>query len=432
MLTIWGGALLFAVLYGLLVCVPVAILLDGQWFWPAVSGGLLLYLGHHLLGIGRLLRWLRSPIDTPVPDGRGVWDDIFAALHRRARVRLEQQTALSHALERFQSAAAALPDGIVLCDHHGRIEWFNPCAGEHFQLQGERDRGQLLTNLVRHPDFADYLRGRRYAEPFLYRGAPAGRSLLIQVVPYGEDQTLLMSRDVSHVERLETMRRDFVANVSHELKTPLTVVAGFAETLLDHYAAIPAAEARNYVGLIHEQAARMRSLIEDLLTLAALETDGGGRHDEAVDVPGLLATIRGEAEMLSAGRHRLCLEVTGPARLRGSASELRSAFSNLVTNAVRYTPAGGEILVRWQAAGQGATLSVQDTGIGIAAEHIPRLTERFYRVDRGRSRETGGTGLGLAIVKHVLARHDAMLEVRSQLGAGSCFSAVFPASRLAP
>ena len=430
MLRVWGGALLFAAGYGLLVLLPVR-LFAAEWGWPAVTTGLGLYLVHHLLGIGRLVRWLQAPIDTPVPDGRGVWDDIFAHLHRRAKARLEQQSALSTALERFQRAAEALPDGIVLCDAYGRIEWFNPWAGDHFQLQGERDRGQLLTNLVRNPEFADYLRRRNYAEPFLYRTAPGGRTLLVQVVPYGEEQTLLMSRDVSHVERLETMRRDFVANVSHELKTPLTVVAGFAETLLDHYEAISADEARSYIGLIHEQAARMRRLIEDLLTLAALETEAGGRHEETVAVVEMLATLRTEAEALSAGRHRLRFEVDGPPRLRGAAGELRSAFTNLVTNAIRYTPEGGEIVVRWQRQEAGACFSVSDTGIGIAAEHLPRLTERFYRVDRGRSRETGGTGLGLAIVKHVLARHDAQLEVRSQPGAGSCFSAVFPASRLA-
>ena len=432
-LTVWGRAFLFLGAWAGLVVVPVHLFGEADWVWPAATAGLAAYLAYHLQHIARLMRWVHAPIDTPVPDGRGLWDDLFAALHRRARTRAEQQNALALALERFQQAAEALPDGIVLCDRHGRIEWFNPCAQTHFHLQGERDRGQRLTNLVRDPGFADYLHERRYAEPYTYRAAAEGRTLLMQVVPYGADQVLLMSRDVSHVERLETMRRDFVANVSHELKTPLTVVAGFAETLLDHYEGIGAEEARSYLGLIHEQAARMRRLIEDLLTLAALETDGGGRHDEEVAVAPLLETILAEAEVLSAGRHRVQLHMQGPRALCGSATELRSAFSNLVTNAIRYTPDGGEVRVVWTADDHGgASLSVRDSGIGIAAEHLPRLTERFYRVDHGRSREKGGTGLGLAIVKHVLHRHGGVLQIASTVGHGSAFTACFPSSVVLP
>ena len=427
-MVLWRVAL-YAAFVGLVV-VPGVYVYEPDWLWPAICAALAWYLLRHLIGLARLVTWLRAPIDTPVPDGSGIWDEVFALLHRRAKARQAEQSALSRSLDRFQRAAEALPDGIILCDRDGRIDWMNPTACRHFQLNAARDSGQLLTNLVRQPAFARYLVERRYAEPFVYRSERVqALTLLIQVVPYGEEQVLLMSRDVSHVERLETMRRDFVANVSHELKTPLTVVAGFAETLLDHYATCSPEELCEYVGHIHEQAARMRRLIEDLLTLSALET-GTAAGDETVDVGAMLRALVAEAELLSDGRHRIALTMAGPTRVRGSSRELESAFGNLLTNAVRYTPDGGEIGVCWQADAMGGELIVTDNGIGIAAEHLPRLTERFYRVDRGRSRDTGGTGLGLAIVKHVVARHDASLDIRSRPGEGSQFSIRFPPSRL--
>lgn len=429
MFMVWWRAALFAACIGFIV-VPAVYLVEPAWIWPTVGTALAWYLLGHLLGLARLVAWLRGPLDAPVPEAGGIWNEVFALLHRRVKARQAEQSALSRSLDRFQRAAEALPDGIILCDRDGRIDWMNPTACRHFQLNAERDAGQLLTNLVRQPAFARYLAERRYAEPFVYRSERVhALTLMIQVVPYGEEQVLLMSRDVSHVERLETMRRDFVANVSHELKTPLTVVAGFAETLLDHHAVCSPEELREYVGHIHEQAARMRRLIEDLLTLSALET-GSAAGDEAVAVDTLLRALVAEAELLSDGRHRITLSVEGPTQLRGSGRELESAFGNLLTNAVRYTPAGGEIRVSWQADASGAELAVADNGIGIAPEHLPRLTERFYRVDRGRSRDTGGTGLGLAIVKHVAARHEATLDIQSQPGAGSRFSLRFSPSRL--
>lgn len=429
MFMVWWRVALYAALVGGVV-VPGVYLYEPDWLWPAICAALAWYLLWHLLGLARLAAWLRGPLDAPVPDGTGIWNEVFALLHRRAKARLAEQSALSRSRDRFQRAAEALPDGIILCDRDGRIDWMNPMACRHFQLNAQRDTGQLLTNLVRQPAFARYLAERRYAEPFVYRSERVhALTLTVQVVPYGEAQVLLMSRDVSHVERLETMRRDFVANVSHELKTPLTVVAGFAETLLDHYAADCPPEVREFVGHIHEQAARMRRLIEDLLTLSALET-GSAASDETVDVAPMLHSLLAEAELLSDGRHRLELAIAGPTRVRGSARELESAFGNLLTNAVRYTPAGGEIRVSWQADARGADLVVADSGIGIAPEHLPRLTERFYRVDRGRSRDSGGTGLGLAIVKHVVARHDATLDIQSRVGEGSRFTVRFPPARL--
>lgn len=425
--------LLWQVLALLLVGVaPVLVLYGREAAMVATIAGLALLLCWHLHQLGRLLRWLGGPLDSPLPTGGGVWDIAFAGLHRRARIRSGQQQSLADALDRFTRAAQALPDGIIVFDLHRRIDWMNTRAEEHFSLSAAADRGQALTNLIRHPEFIAYLDAGKYDEPLVFRGARRGRTtLLLQVIPYGGEQTLLLSRDISHLERLERMRSDFIANVSHELKSPLTVVAGFAEMLAEDHAGYSEEELSRYLQLINEQSLRMRRLIEDLLTLSALETGGDTPTEERVDVAPLLQTILAEAQALSAGRHQLSLQIDAPATLRGCASELRSAFGNLASNAVRYTPEGGHIDLIWQGeADGGARFTVADTGIGVAAQHLPRLTERFYRVDRSRSRETGGTGLGLAIVKHVLTRHQATLEVDSEPGRGSRFSARFPAARL--
>ena len=259
-----------------------------------------------------------------------------------------------------------------------------------------------------------------------------GHTLALQVISFGEDQKLLLSRDITQLERLETMRRDFIANVSHELKTPLTVVLGFIETLIDAHPDLPHEEAATYLNLAMQQAQRMQRLVDDLLTLSALETDSPPPSEERVDMHALLAEVRRDCEALSAGRHRIEMDFGRPAVILGSAKELRSAFVNLASNAVRYTPDGGVIKLAWRLDDGGGTFSVEDNGIGIEAHHIPRLTERFYRIDRGRSREMGGTGLGLAIVKHVLTRHQAALDIASEPGAGSRFTCRFPARRVFP
>lgn len=415
-----------------LLVAPVLVLYGRESALLATIGGLVLLLCWHFYQLSRLLRWLEGPLDSPLPAGGGVWEIAFAGLHRRARIRSGQQQSLADALERFTRAAQALPDGIIVFDRHRRIDWMNTRAEAHFSLSGAADRGQALTNLIRHPEFIAYLDAGKYDEPLVFRGARSGRmTLLLQVIPYGGEQTLLLSRDISHLERLERMRSDFIANVSHELKSPLTVVAGFAEMLAEDHAGYSEAELSRYLQLINEQSLRMRRLIEDLLTLSALETGGDTPVEERVEVEPLLQTILGEAQALSAGRHQFSLQIDAPATLRGCASELRSAFGNLASNAVRYTPEGGRIDLSWQReADGGARFSVADTGIGVAPQHLPRLTERFYRVDRSRSRETGGTGLGLAIVKHVLTRHHAALEIDSEPGHGSRFSARFPVNQL--
>lgn len=414
------------------VAIPLGLLFD---FTLGLGLGLLLlfaiWLGH-LAQLAKLLRWARQPLGTPVPDGFGLWEDVFAALYQRSREQREQRQALTETLERFRMVAQTLPDGVVILGEDLTIEWLNTNAEAHMGLSAQRDTGYPITNLFRDEAFVDYLQARQFGAALELRPLrSAGRVLNLQLVPFGETQTMLLTRDVSQREKLETMRRDFVANVSHELKTPLTVVAGFIETLSDGIDDIPKDDVKHYLDLAAEQAGRMQRLIEDLLILSAMETGSPPPHEEEVPVAALLADVRGEVRTLSGGKHQIEIESDGPALLRGSAKELRSVFGNLAGNAVRYTPPGGRIVLRWQALPDGgAEFAVVDSGIGIAAEHIPRLTERFYRVDRGRSRDTGGTGLGLAIVKHALERHQAELHIESEPGRGSTFSARFPAHRV--
>ncbi len=410
---------------------PVWIFVGRQQAWETFCGGLLLYLLYHLWFLAKLMRWLRGPLDARVPAGWGIWEVAFAGLHRRVRIRLEQQHSLARALERFRLAGEALPDGVVVFNRHRQIDGLNAQAAAHFNLNPATDRGQPVTNLIRQPEMVSYLSAGQFDEPLLLQNdLHKGQTLQIQVIPYGDDQNLLISRDISQLERLENMRRDFVANVSHELKTPLTVVSGFVEMLVDDFDAYPREDALHYLRLVQEQSGRMQHLIDDLLTLSALETGSLTPLDERVEVPALLASIQQEAQALSAGRHQISLVCDGPPVLLGCANELRSAFGNLASNAVRYTPDGGRVELIWQRTADGAAFTVADSGIGIAPQHIPRLTERFYRVDRSRSRETGGTGLGLAIVQHVLTRHQGRLEVESEAGKGSRFSACFPALRI--
>jgi two-component system phosphate regulon sensor histidine kinase PhoR len=320
---------------------------------------------------------------------------------------------------------------VLILDTHQTIEWMNWEAEACLGLHATADTGSRLTHLLREPELLNYLNnpGSHATHLILSTQRNPGRALQMQVVPFAAGRTLLMVRDVTQLEKLATMRRDFVANVSHELKTPLTVTLGFIETAADALGDATPDELAGYLRTAAEQAHRMQHLIEDLLTLSSLETDSPPLEDDD-DLAVLLTAVREEAAALSGGRHPMTLEITGPSHLTGSSRELHSALGNLVTNAVRYTPPGGEIALRWDADANGGRFSVRDTGVGIAAEHLPRLTERFYRVDHGRSREMGGTGLGLAIVKHVLERHQAQLEIESELGKGSVFTAIFPEHRV--
>jgi len=377
----------------------------------------------------KLKRWASQSRLTDPPEAPGAWGEIFSMLHRHRRATLKRRRQLAQLIVRSRRGAQALPYGVAVLDAEYRLDWCNDAAREHLGLDPEKDRGQAIVNFVREPEFVEYLRAGDFSQPVrLQSGGTRPRTLALQIISYGQEEHLLLSQDVTGAERLEAMRRDFVANVSHELRTPLTVLAGFLETIQD--LKLDAQRVRDYVGLMAPQAERMKRLIEDLLTLSALEHAPAASPAQRVAVRPLLQRVRTEAEALSVGRHRISLAIEGEHDLAGAESEIASAFLNLVTNAVRYTPKGGTIRLQWRSSEKGAEFSVEDTGIGIEPEHIPRLTERFYRVDRSRSRETGGTGLGLSIVKHALARHQATLEIESAPGKGSRFTARFPGVRL--
>ena len=384
--------------------------------------------------MARLVEWTREPVGAPVPRAMGVWDYVFANLSRRTRIAYDQKERLSQTLSRFREASNAMPYGVIYLSHHHTVEWLNQGAAAYFGLDDSRDTGQSITNIIRQPDFVSYLEGNNYQDSLmLHSTRQEGLTLSVQVVPFGAEQKMVLARDITQYERLENMRREFVANVSHELKTPLTVVNGFVEMVLDDVEGFPPEDLRHYLGMVREQSGRMQRLVEDLLTLSTLQAAGPMLMDDKVDAQALVATVFKETEMLSGGHHQLILERGEPAYLMGNQKELHSAFANLASNAVRYTPEGGLVRVQWTLTPDGgATYSVSDDGIGIAPEHIPRLTERFYRVDRGRSRESGGTGLGLAIVKHVLTRHQAHLEIESEPGKGSRFTVRFPPKRVLP
>jgi len=383
----------------------------------------------HQREFGKLRRWAAQPRLSDPPEAGGAWGEVFNQLHRHRRAMLRRRRELAQLIVRSRRGAQALPYGVAVLDADYRLDWCNDAAREHLGLDLERDRKQPIVNVVRTPEFVEYLRTGDFSEP-VQLGAPGGRrTLSLQVVSFGDEERLLLSQDVTGAARVEAMRRDFVANVSHELRTPLTVLAGFLETIQD--LKLDASRVRDYIGLMAPQAERMKRLIDDLLTLSMLEHAPPPPDADRVPMRMLLQRVRSETEALSGGKHRISLVVAGEHDLLGAEKELESAFQNLASNAVRYTPAHGEIRLRWSSSDNGGEFAVEDSGIGIDPEHLPRLTERFYRVDRGRSRETGGTGLGLSIVKHALARHQAALAIESTLGRGSRFIARFPAIRLA-
>jgi two-component system phosphate regulon sensor histidine kinase PhoR len=400
--------------------------------WMTLVTLLTLYLVRQLRQESRLATWLEKSVISPVraPRDVGLWGDIFYRLEKLLNKQSRSHTELVSALEQFQNAAGAVPDGIVILDGEDRIEWCNPATRKFIGLDGERDQGQYLSYLLRQADFVRFLEERDYSRRLTCR-SPINREIMLnlQLVPFEGEKKLLLVRDVTELERVDAIRRDFVANVSHELRTPLTVVGGFVETLAEMEKPSDV-DLRHYFSLMQNHSRRMQHLLDDLLTLSKLEGTDQKPADEHIAIPGLLNELGHEAEQLSQGKHTISIVLDSEAWLAGSLQEIHSAFSNLVSNAVRYTPEGGSITLRWAERDEGAVFSVTDTGEGIAPEHIPRLTERFYRVDRSRSRETGGTGLGLAIVKHILGRHNARLDVQSVLSKGSTFSALFPKERL--
>ena len=366
--------------------------------------------------------WLDHPDEVKLTDGWGSWTEIFAKLYRLRREDQKNRAELAEWLSRFRLAMSQLPDGVVIMDDVLFLEWCNPVAEQHLGLSLEKDKGMRVTNLIRSPEFIDYIILARYDEPLTLK--IDDRKLIVRLIPFENRRQILVTHDMTEFDRLEAMRRDFIANASHELRTPLTVINGFLEIALAQ-PDLDEATRLQHLKLMAEQGQRMQNLVEDMLVLTRLESIDYPVREETIDIPTMLEQIRAEAEALSGGRHAISLHVDGPDIL-GSPDELRSAFSNLVSNAVRYTPEHGEISIAWQQTPQGPAFSVKDTGIGIKQEHLSRLTERFYRVDKGRSRETKGTGLGLAIVKHVLVRHDARLRIESEPGKGSTFIIQFP------
>ena len=414
------------ILIGLVAaCLALGTLTRHLFLFIAI--GLGAYVGLQLFQLRRLHQWLLSDKRGEVPDAGGPWGDVFNEVRKLVRQAARRADELTDALKRFQSAAAAMPDGIVILTEYDEIEWANPPAASLLGVDYPTDRGIRLVNLVRDPTFNEYFSRGDFAEPLeLDSPAEPGSTVSLQIVPFGVRLKLVMARDITRLHRLEQMRRVFVANVSHELRTPVTVLSGYIETLRDMDYVRPE-DLKKHLGTMHEQALRMQRLVDDLLMLSRLETAPPNRKEEVVDVPALLVGLKEQADVLSGdARHKITLDAAPNLQLRGSRDELHSAFMNLINNALRYTPSGGAIQLRWYGDGDGAKFSVTDSGEGIAAEHLPHLTERFYRVDSARSRASGGTGLGLSIVKHVLLRHNAQLDIQSELGRGSTFTCEFP------
>ncbi len=421
-------AVLLALLTGV-IALPVGHFVAHWAGWTIFSIGLGLQLAFHFRNFARLDRWSKAPVVDSSLEGEGAWDGVFGRLYRHEKDLRAQIAARDDQIARLFAAIQALTDGVVALDLSKQIVYCNTTAEEQLGLVLRTDRGQPIVNLVRQPEFVAYLEAGDFTRPLTLRSDRGEeRVLSIYVIPYAGSRQLLQIKDVTQADRLDHMRRDFVANVSHELRTPLTVLSGFLETLQE--IEVDRDEQARYLTMMAEQSQRMESIVQDLLTLSSIES-APPPENETVDMANLIDKLRRDAEALSAGRHQIVVESDGLGDLRGSEPELVSAFGNLVANAVRYTPPGGSVRIVWKATPQGAEFAVHDTGIGIEAKHIPRLTERFYRIDRGRSRDAGGTGLGLAIVKHSLNRHQAQLDVRSTPGVGSCFAAKFPASRVA-
>ena len=377
----------------------------------------------------RLISWLRGAQESDAPRNAGFWGEIGYRVERSIRAREQRAVQGQARLAQFLEAIEASPNGVLMLDAHGQIDWCNSVAASHFGLHPIRDRLQPITNLVRVPAFVAYLQAGLYDQPINFTDPRSQGTLSVLVRHYGDGMRLVLSQDITEGERADAMRRDFVANVSHEIRTPLTVLSGFIETM----ASLPLTEVerRRVLHLMDQQTQRMQTLVSDLLTLAQLEGSPRPAADRWVGVGRLLQQVEADTRTLSQGRHEITMSGADAAQLAGAEHELLSAMANLASNAVRYTPEGGRIQMGWRLLPDGSgEFAVRDTGPGIEREHIPRLTERFYRVDGSRSRETGGTGLGLSIVKHVVQRHGGELDVQSEPGKGSNFRVVFPACRV--
>jgi len=397
--------------------------------WTGLGVVLVIYLAWHLADLMRVLRWLRRDEPELAPDIAGPWGDLVAMIVRLYRRKQFHKQRLLRLLRELRRSTAAMPDGVVVLNPQAEILWFNRTAARLLGLRGKGDIGLRIENLVRSPEFVRYLRRGQYALPVMLRSnVGVEQYLSMQIVPYGAGQLLALVRDVTRQARLEAMRKDFVANASHELRSPLTVISGYLETLTQDPSIDPA-----IAGPLQEmrrQALRMTGIVQDLLELSRLEASDRAAPSQPIDVVALMAQLRRDVLARSVHPAQVLTHADSSSKLLGEDELIHSAFANLVDNAAKYTPPEGSLQMRWWTDEQGGRFSVVDTGIGIAADHIPRLTERFYRVDSGRSRETGGSGLGLAIVKHVLQRHGAQLSIESQEGRGSNFTCHFPSDRV--
>jgi two-component system phosphate regulon sensor histidine kinase PhoR len=395
-----------------------------------LAGMLLLYtlgyLGWYFYNLKRLDAWLQTGKKSEPPQAGGLWGEMFNGIYRLQQRSRKRNKRLVKFLNRFRETTGALPYGVIVLREQGDIEWWNDAAQNLLNLKYPQDVGQRMGNLIRHPRFSSYIRGEIQQQDVVIPSPLDDQVMLnIRIIPYGKNQRLVTIRDVTLIQQVEQMRRDFVANISHELRTPLTVLSGYVENLLEQTP--DEATLQHALKLMSQQARRMQHLTEDLMLLSSLENNPGAIKHEVVNVTHLLASLREEAIVLSGDKqHVIELQADDNVQLRGNPKELDSIFTNLVVNAVNYTPAKGHITIRWYANEAGAHFEVQDTGIGIASHHLPRLTERFYRVDVARSRATGGSGLGLAIVKHAMQQNQGKLRIESELGRGSRFICDFP------
>ena len=408
----------------ILCCIPALILgaVIGYlpWFLLAAVTGLLIW---HFWNLLRLSWWLWVDRSMTPPPGSGSWEPLLYGLHQMQMRNKKRRRELGSLIKRFRSGAESLPDAVVLTTEEGAMFWCNGLAQQLLGLRWPDDNGQNILNLLRYPEFAQYLKKRDFTRPHNLV-MNSGRHLEIRVMPYSDQQWLMVARDVTQMHQLEGARRNFFANVSHELRTPLTVLQGYLEMMQEQ--TLEGAPREKALHTMREQTQRMEGLVKQLLTLSRIEAAPTLALNETIDVPMMLRMLEREAQTLSQQQHQLTFEVDNSLKVRGSTDELRSAISNLVYNAVNHTPPGTHITVRWQHAPTGAEFSVEDDGPGIGPEHIPRLTERFYRVDKARSRQTGGSGLGLAIVKHAINHHDSRLDIVSTPGKSTRFSFVIP------
>ncbi len=390
-----------------------------------IVGGLAL-LAWQYLRLYRLNYWLWHSKKISPPSTRGVWANIYEGVYASKLRNREKRKSLGEIIRRFREGTEALPDAALVLDEEGKITWCNRLARIELGIRWPEDTGRKIEAYIREQQFSDFLDAQVYEQPIEIKSpVNANKILEIRVVPYEEEHLMLLVRDVTRLTQIEKMRKDFVANVSHELKTPLTVINGYLEMIPDD-GEMPPHMMKKAMSEMREQSARMQSLIEDLLALSRIESSEEHAFENLVNVPQVLWQIQAETEALNREkRHRIFFDVSPILYVYGLETELRSAFSNLIFNAINYTPAGGVIQVTWGFEGQQAKFSVKDNGEGIPAKHVERLTERFYRVDKARSRTTGGSGLGLSIVKHVLSHHNSVLVIDSKVGRGTEFSCRF-------